>query len=96
MANRLITAQQLGRFLKDFPRLRAVDLTVEMFTKWKLSLRNRGYSPESINHYLSAVRAIYSFASKTGSKDYEISGSFIAQKTKKYKEAELRIVNPLV
>jgi site-specific recombinase XerD len=33
-----------------------------MFTAWKLSLRRRGYSRESINHYLSAVRAMHKFA----------------------------------
>jgi integrase len=78
LANRFLAAQQanwrnlrktlscyrdwLGRFLRDHPGLRAGDLTVEMFAAWKLSLRRRKYSAESINHYLSAVRAMYRFA----------------------------------
>jgi hypothetical protein len=45
----------LGRFLKDHPRLWAQDFTAEAFAAWKLSLRERGYSAESINHYLVAV-----------------------------------------
>ncbi len=56
----------LGRFLSDHPRLRAVDFTVEAFAGWKLSLRNRGYSAESINHYLTAVRGMFRFAEDTG------------------------------
>jgi integrase len=52
----------LGRFLKDHPRLKAGDFTVEMFAAWKLSLKRRGYSAQSINHYLSAVRALFAFA----------------------------------
>lgn len=55
----------LGRFLKDHPNLLAGDLTVETFAKWKMSLRDRGYSSESINHYLSAVRAKYTFGEDT-------------------------------
>lgn len=78
LANRFITAQQadwrnpegtlrcytdwLGRFLKDHSGLLAADFTVEMFASWKLSLRRRGYSAESINHFLSVVRAMYVFA----------------------------------
>ncbi len=82
LANRFIAAQKanwgptgttlrgyenwLGRFLADHPRLRAEDLTVEMFASWKLSLRRREYSPTSINHFLKAVRAMYVFAEETG------------------------------
>jgi len=78
LANRFIAAQRanwrnpettlkcykawLGRFLKDHPRLMVSDFTVERFASWKLSLKKRGYSAESINHYLSAVRAMYAFA----------------------------------
>jgi integrase len=78
LANRFIAAQQanwrdpegtlrcyadwLGRFLKDHPGLLATDFTVEKFASWKLSLRRREYSAESINHFLSAVRAMYAFA----------------------------------
>ena len=81
LANRFITAQQanwrnpkatlkcykdwLGRFIKDHPRLRAADFTVEKFAMWKLSLKERNYSPESINHYLGAVRAMFTFAEDT-------------------------------
>jgi integrase len=81
LANRFIVAQQanwrnpkttlkcyrdwLGRFLKDHPRLKAANLTVEKFAAWKISLKKRDYSPESINHYLSAVRAILTFAEET-------------------------------
>ena len=66
LANRFIAAQQanwrepettlrsyqnwLGRFLRDHPRLLAADLTVQAFAAWKLSLRQRGYSPKAINH----------------------------------------------
>lgn len=82
LANRFLAAQQanwrnptttlrgyrewLGRFLEDHPRLMAQDLAVEQFASWKLSLRKRGYSAESINHYLSAVRAMYRFGADTG------------------------------
>ena len=78
LANRFLAAQQanwkapettlrsymdwFGRFLKDHPRLRAAEFTVEMFAAWKISLRKRNYSPESINHYLTAVRSIFNFA----------------------------------
>lgn len=55
----------LGRFLRDHSRLMASDLTVEAFADWKLFLKKRGYSSESINHYLSAVRAMYVFAEET-------------------------------
>jgi len=55
----------LGRFLKDHPRLSAQDFTVEMFANWKISLKERRYSPQSINHYLSAVRALFRFAEDT-------------------------------
>ena len=78
LANRFLTSQQanwrdpkgtlksyaywLGRFLKDHPKLRAADLTVEMFAAWKVSLRRRKYSPQSINHFLTAVRSLFAFA----------------------------------
>jgi len=81
LANRFLVAQQanwrnpkttlkcykdwLGRFIKDHPRLRIADFTVEKFAAWKLSLKERGYSPESINHYLGAVRAMFTFAEET-------------------------------
>ncbi|MGB2863586.1 MAG: phage integrase N-terminal SAM-like domain-containing protein [Sedimentisphaerales bacterium] len=81
LANRLLVAQQanwrspkttlkcykdwLGRFIKDHPQLRIADFTVEKFAAWKLSLKERGYSPESINHYLGAVRAMFTFAEET-------------------------------
>ena len=52
----------LGRFLKDHPQLRVGELNVERFAAWKLSLRKRGYAPDSINHYLKAVRAMFRFA----------------------------------
>ncbi|MCH8147189.1 MAG: hypothetical protein IH987_04240 [Planctomycetes bacterium] len=77
LANRFLAAQQanwrnrkktltvyrdwLGRFLKDHRGLNACEYTVEMFAAWKISLRERKYTPESINHYLSAVRAMYAF-----------------------------------
>jgi integrase len=82
LANRFITAQQanwrnpkttlkcykdwLGRFIKDHPRLKASEVTVEKFAIWKLSLKERNYSPESINHYLGAARAMFTFAEETG------------------------------
>jgi integrase len=82
LANRFLLAQQanwrnpqttlisyrnwLGRFIKDHPRLKAADFTVEKFAIWKLSLKERNYSPESINHYLGAVRAMFTFAEETG------------------------------
>ncbi len=78
LANRFLAAQQanwkapettlrsykdwLGRFLKDHRRLRASEFTVEVFAAWKISLRKRKYSPESINHYLTAVRSMFNFA----------------------------------
>jgi integrase len=81
LANRFLAAQRanwrnpeatlksyrdwLGRFLTDHPRLRVTDFTVEAFAAWKLSLRNRGYSAESINHYLTAVRGMFRFAEDT-------------------------------
>lgn len=52
----------LKRFLEDHPGLLAADFTVEQFAAWKLSLRRRGYAAETINHCLSAVRAMYAFA----------------------------------
>ncbi len=58
--------QWLSRFLTDHRGLRADELTVEIFAAWKLSLRRRSYSPESINHYLNAVRAIFSFGDQSG------------------------------
>ena len=55
LANRFLMAQQanwrnprttlkcckdwLGRFIKDHPRLRIADFTVEKFAAWKLSLK---------------------------------------------------------
>jgi integrase len=82
LANRFLAAQQanwrnptttlrgyrewLGRFLGDHPGLMAQDLTVEQFASWKLSLKKREYSAESINHYLTAVRAMYRFGEDTG------------------------------
>ena len=82
LANRFLAAQQANwrnpvttlasykhwivRFLKDYPKLRIQDFTVEMFAAWKISLRKRDYSPESINHYLSAVRSMFVFAEETG------------------------------
>jgi len=81
LANRFIAAQRanwrnpketlkcykdwLGRFIKDHPRLKVANFTVEKFARWKLSLKEREYSPESINHYLSAVRAMVVFAEET-------------------------------
>lgn len=56
----------LARFLEDHPRLRADEFTVEAFAAWKLSLRKRQYSAESINHYMGAVRAMYRFAEDAG------------------------------
>lgn len=55
----------LGRFIKDHPHLKITDFTVEKFAAWKLSLKERGYSPESINHYLGAVRTMFTFAEDT-------------------------------
>ncbi len=82
LANRFLTAQQanwrspqttlqgyknwLNRFLGDHPRLKAEDFTVEMFASWKVSLRRRKYAPESINHFLCAVRALYRFGEDAG------------------------------
>jgi hypothetical protein len=73
LANRFLEAQQanwrnptmtargyrgwLGRFIADHPGLRVEDFTVEMLAAWKLSLRRRKYSPDSINHFLGAVKA---------------------------------------
>lgn len=81
LANRFLTTQRanwrnpkitlrgyrdwLSRFLRDHPRLKIQEFTVEMFSSWKLSLRERGYSPKSINHFLSAVRSIFKFAEDT-------------------------------
>jgi hypothetical protein len=78
LANRFIATQQanwrkpavtltnyrnrLGRFLKDHPGLKVRDFSVEMFAAWKISLKRRSYSAESMNSYLGAVRAMYSFA----------------------------------
>jgi len=82
LANRFIADQQanwrnpkdtlrcykgcLGRFIEDHTRLRVADFVVEQFASWKISLKKRGYCTESINHYLSAVRAMFSFAEETG------------------------------
>ncbi|MCC7313787.1 MAG: tyrosine-type recombinase/integrase [Planctomycetes bacterium] len=52
----------LRRFLKDHPGLMAGDFTVESFAAWKESLRRRKYAPQSINHYLNVVRAMFLFA----------------------------------
>lgn len=81
LANRFLAAQQanwrarrttlrcyrdwLRHFLEEHGRLLASDLTVEAFAAWKLSLVERGYSAESINHYLSAVRAMFAFGVDT-------------------------------
>ncbi len=81
LANRFITAQQanwrnpettlmcykdwLSHLIQDHPRLKISDFTVEKFASWKLSLKKRQYSPESINHYLTAVRAMFVFAEET-------------------------------
>jgi len=81
LANRFLAAQRanwrspettlksyrdwLGRFLLDHPGLRVADFTVEAFATCKLSLKDRGYSTESINHYLGAVRAMFRFAEDT-------------------------------
>lgn len=81
LANRFIAAQQanwrnpkttlkcyrdwLGRFLKDHPRLKVANFTVEKFAAWKISLKKRDYAPESINHHLSAMRAMFIFAEET-------------------------------
>ncbi len=85
LANRFLAAQRanwrnpqgtlksyrdwVGRFLKDHRQLRVAEFTIERFASWKLSLKERGYSPESINHYLSAVRAMFRFAEDTGLMD---------------------------
>jgi len=82
LANRFIAAQRanwrnpeetvtcytswLARVIRDYPGLKVADFTVETFARWKMSLKDRGYSSESINHYLSAVRAMFSFAEDTG------------------------------
>ena len=81
LANRFISAQQsnwrnpketlksyrdwLGRFIEDHPNLKVSDFTVERFAAWKLSLKRRRYSPELINHYLVAVRSMFTFAEDT-------------------------------
>jgi integrase len=81
LANRFLAAQRanwrnpettlkcytdwLGRFLADHPGVRVVEFSVERFVSWKLSLKERGYSAESINHYLGAVRAMFRFAEDT-------------------------------
>lgn len=52
----------LRRFLKDHPGIIAGAFTVEDFAAWKESLRSRKNAPQSINHYLSAVRAMFAFA----------------------------------
>jgi integrase len=45
--------------------MRVVEFSVERFASWKLSLKERGYSAESINHFLGAVRAMFRFAEDT-------------------------------
>lgn len=52
----------LRRFLKDHPGIIAGAFTVEDFAVWKESLRSRKNAPQSINHYLSAVQAMFAFA----------------------------------
>jgi len=85
LANRFLAAQRanwrnpqgtlksykdwIGRFLKDHRRLRVAEFTVERFASWKLSLKERVYSAESINHYLSVVRAMFRFAEEMGLMD---------------------------
>lgn len=82
LANRFLDAQQanwrspvetlrsyrhwLERFLADHPGLQAEAFTAEMFAAWKMSLRHRNYSAESINHFLCAVRAMYRFGDESG------------------------------
>ncbi|MBE0536770.1 MAG: tyrosine-type recombinase/integrase [Phycisphaerae bacterium] len=82
LANRFLTAQQanwrnpettlkcyqgwLHRFLRDHRGMYVSEFTVERFAQWKLSLKKRRFAAESINHYLSAVRAIFRFAEDTG------------------------------
>ena len=56
----------LRRFLLDHPRLIVDELTVERFAAWKISLSDRGYSAESISHFLGAVRAMCRFAEDAG------------------------------
>lgn len=56
----------LGRFLADHPGLAADQFTLEMFAAWKLSLKKREYSPRSVNHFLSAVRAVFLFGEEAG------------------------------
>jgi len=46
--------------------MKASEVTVEIFAMWKVSLKERGYSVESINHYLVAVRSMFTFAEETG------------------------------
>jgi hypothetical protein len=81
LANRFIVAQKanwrnpettlkcykdwLGRFIKDHPKTKTSEVTVGKFAMWKLSLKERSYSVESINHYLVAVRAMCTFAEDT-------------------------------
>lgn len=55
----------LGRFLADHCGMRVAEFSVERFANWKLSLKERGYSAESINHFLGAVRAMFRFAEDT-------------------------------
>jgi len=78
LANRFIATQQanwrspketlksykdwLGRFIKDHPRLKVANFSVEDFADWKVSLKRRNYSSESINHFLVAVRSMFRFA----------------------------------
>jgi integrase len=82
LANRFLGAQQanwrnpkatlrcyrewLGRFLSDHVGLEAGAFTTEAFAAWKLRLRYRKYAPETINHFLNAVRAMFAFAEQAG------------------------------
>lgn len=58
--------QWLRVFLVEHSDLKISQFTIEQFAKWKLSLKSQGYAAESINHFLSAVRAIFSFAEDIG------------------------------
>ncbi|MBN1817659.1 MAG: tyrosine-type recombinase/integrase [Sedimentisphaerales bacterium] len=82
LANRFLAAQRanwrnpdstlrsyrdwLARFIRDHRGVYASEFSVERFAAWKLSLKAKEYSAKSINHYLSAVRAMFRFAEDTG------------------------------
>ena len=40
-----------GCFLKDHSELMVSEFAIERFAAWKLSLKERGYSAESVNHW---------------------------------------------